>query len=71
MNLRMLPVVIYLLWTGFAQSSVFFDQNEGILTDRDTPFINLRPYFQNVPKTFGLVSDKSRVYFRGGYLCYA
>ena len=60
---------------GFTVSSVstmaFYSQKENLFIDDETPLIPLGQYFENKPKAFGLITNKSKSIERDGYLCYA
>ena len=60
---------------GFMVSSVssmaFYSQKENLFINDDIPLIPLGQYFENKPKAFGLITNKSKSIERDGYLCYA
>jgi hypothetical protein len=67
--IKILPVL--LVSSGVVHCSLFLTQKENLMIDEYTPTIKLEQYFKNEARIFGLVSDKTRSYLSGGYLCYA
>lgn len=50
----------------------FYNQVETLSIDQVFPsVINLTPYFENRPLTFGLVANKTKDMYREGYMCKA
>jgi hypothetical protein len=70
MNQALISSFILVL-SGAAASPVFYNQRESLYIDRETPTVNLMPYFETRPLAFGLVSNKTRSEKWGGYLCFA
>ena len=63
--------ILLALAIAHASAMSFYTQKESLFIDKDTPLIPLRVYFENKPKVFGLVTDKSKSISLDGYLCYS
>lgn len=73
MNLKNHLLLVTTFITLSFSRLAFYSQQESlsVLDDPTIPDISLGTYFENRPKIFGLVTNKTRSHNKEGYLCYA